>query len=45
VATFDFLLRNPHIMQLTLWKRLERPDATEDEITAYREKAAALLKA
>jgi AcrR family transcriptional regulator len=45
LATFDFLVRNPQIMRLTLWKRLERPEATGEEIEAYRQKAAALLAA
>ncbi|HEY3504284.1 MAG TPA: TetR family transcriptional regulator [Actinocatenispora sp.] len=43
LATFDFLLRNPQVMRLTLWKRLARPDATDAEAAAYREKAETLL--
>jgi AcrR family transcriptional regulator len=45
LETFDFLQLHPEMMQLTLWKRLERPNATNAEITAYREKAITLLNA
>jgi hypothetical protein len=44
-AACDFLLRHPEIMQLRLWKRLERPNATGTEIMAYREKTATLVHA
>src|ERR1700743_680500 len=43
IATFDFLLANPQIMRLTLWKRLERPAGTPEQIAADRQKAGGLL--
>jgi AcrR family transcriptional regulator len=41
-ALFDYLLDNPGYMRLTMWKRLERPHASAEEVAAYSRKVGQL---
>lgn len=40
VALFDYLCSHPEYERLTMWKRLERADATAEEVEHYRRKLA-----
>lgn len=39
---YDYLLAEPSTLRLSTWANLERPSATDDEGTTYREKVDAL---
>lgn len=41
-ALFDYLMATPAILRLITWAGLERPDATDAEVAAYRPKVDAL---
>jgi AcrR family transcriptional regulator len=40
VALFDYLCTHPEYERLAMWKRLERADATPEEVEHYRRKLA-----
>ncbi|MER7773028.1 TetR family transcriptional regulator [Kitasatospora sp. NPDC096140] len=42
---FDLFVANPDLARLLFWKQLERPGATDLEVTAYRAKNAAVATA
>ncbi|MGW0039017.1 TetR family transcriptional regulator [Gordonia sp. NPDC003376] len=42
---FDYLLRHPSTLRLTVWAQLERSEASRDEIETYRPKVAAIAAA
>lgn len=42
---FDYLCTNQHVLRLTNWAQLERPDPGTAEIEAYRPKVAAIAEA
>ena len=45
VRLFDYLRARPHVLRLTTWAQLERPDPTPAEVEAYRPKVAAIAEA
>jgi AcrR family transcriptional regulator len=42
VAYYDFILEHPEHMRMAMWRRLERPNATEAELAAYGGKIAGI---
>ena len=42
---FDYLLAHPHVLRLTTWAQLERPEPTPEQIAAYRPKVADIAAA
>lgn len=44
-AMYDYLTAHPEYSRLTMWKRLERADATPAEVASYRAKLAQLDRA
>jgi AcrR family transcriptional regulator len=42
VAYFDYILTHPEHMRMAMWRRLERPNATDAELAAYGGKIAAI---
>ncbi|MDT8912939.1 TetR family transcriptional regulator [Amycolatopsis sp. PS_44_ISF1] len=45
VRLFDHLRTHPHVLRLTTWAQLERPEPSPAEIEAYRPKVAAVAEA
>jgi AcrR family transcriptional regulator len=41
-ALFDYLIENPGYMRLTMWRRLERPGTSAEELAAYAAKVSQL---
>jgi AcrR family transcriptional regulator len=44
-ALYDYLSAHPEFSRLDMWKRLERADASDDEIAAYRAKLGPIERA
>ncbi len=45
VRLFDYLRAHPHVLRLTTWAQLERPESAPAEIEAYRPKVIAIADA